>query len=1454
MGAGLEYGIKITADSKLAVGAARQADKALEGLDRRGKAVTATAQKQTRSSGRQTQALRTLTKETQKASSKLSSLERQTRVQTRAVLKAAKANRDAARAIAAGRAATERARVASRAAEAQHRRTASSAVNLASAMRLVGGLSLALMARQAITVADSWTLMEGRMSLVVRTGESVSTVMGDLHRRAQEARADFSSFNKVYFRTARALSQNIRLADKAADVTSILAKSARISGAGAQESAAGLLQLSQALSSGELRGEEFRSVMENIPDVAKRIADGLGEPITALRGLAEAGELTTSRVVTALLSQKDAVEAEFKKLPRTVAEAWVQLRNDITKELGEGSRATNATGGLTDAIDRLRTAVSTVVPVVVGLLSATTSLAAVAADNLDIIVALASGYGAARVALKAFTAVQALNLGTMVKARVVTLGMTALMAGNYARALKVATIGWRGLTAAMVANPIGAVAVGIGVVTAALVGWGLSSDEAADKTARLADEASRLDKEMKKVNEILRTAGATRLKTYTDQNKLLLEREKGDLLKLQDDLRRVSSAIPDQPLSDPGHIGGVLGLNTRAVNDWLKTVQAASPVVAELKQDIDDKLTSIAALEKGIKAAEKALKDYTTTSTETANKKLLQHFEGLLKVLDPAAQRTLDLAKAYGALRAARQAGRISEDEHAAYLERLRSDLYPDALVYTEKTVEVLRLEAETLGLSERQRESALIVRRAENEAKKRGLALTEENIDAIRREAGALYDAKKAIEARQKAEQQAARRLENLYRNAAETIQRSLSDAIYDGLNGSLKGVKDFFKSIVNLWKRQVASRLTLNILGKGGPGASISGGIASLLGITAAGLGGSGTFPSGSVAAPGTASGPPNSPLGLLSAGIGKLGDSINDFGKSLGFGKSAASRITDDAVATGTVPVDASGAVKGTPLLLKTFGEGLAIGGLTAGLLGGDSTGGAIGGGLGSIAGTALGGELGGLIGGVVLGTVGGFLKSLFTKTPRAGTRLWTDAGGVLKHGTIRTKGKADQGVVSGLFGLFGSQLDALATSLGASVRGGLSLGEIGYRKDRFFFDPTANARLKHLGRPSRDLDTRTFGSEDGAIKAALAHALRAGAITGVGEEVAAFLKRTTAETIDRVLLNLDFLKVYDQLAGTTRHVSEAEKNIKALNDRFIQAARQARKLGLAVEPVFGAWQRELDKLRSDFETSVRLGLGDITDPARSELTRLRDEQIKRLEEALALGADIGLVQKLNAQEWQRAIERLDGQVNSLFRQYDKSLSLFKRDLVFGSDSLVAPVEQLRAAEVRFADLTARVRGGDEDAASGIFEAARQLLDISRSAFGSSATYGSREAFVRTTLESLRAQLPRTDIAALAGEIGPAALSEKQINNLTETVERGQREMITLLGEIADNTAGSGSGTGPGAGGPGYGPGYGDGYGGGYIGGFAGGSRAGFQGDLRAPERIGVRVNLAARAARR
>src|SRR5574338_259213 len=95
------------------------------------------------------------------------------------------------------------------------------------------------------------------------------------------------------------------LRHRALSLTESISQALRISGASAAEAQSSLLQFGQALASGVLRGEEFNSVVENSPRLAKALADGLNVPIGRLRKLAAEGRLTADVVVNALMSQKD---------------------------------------------------------------------------------------------------------------------------------------------------------------------------------------------------------------------------------------------------------------------------------------------------------------------------------------------------------------------------------------------------------------------------------------------------------------------------------------------------------------------------------------------------------------------------------------------------------------------------------------------------------------------------------------------------------------------------------------------------------------------------------------------------------------------------------------------------------------------------------------------------------------------------------------------------------------------------------------------------------------------------------------------------------------------------------------------------------------------------------------------------------------------------------------------
>lgn len=125
-----------------------------------------------------------------------------------------------------------------------------------------------------------------------------------------------------------------------------------ISGASGQESAAGMMQLSQALASGRLNGDELRSVMENMPALARAIADGLGVGVGQLRAMGTAGELTGQRVFRALLSQTDRVRREFETMPDTVERAMTRMENSVERfraALGQRINASSFIRGLFNA-------------------------------------------------------------------------------------------------------------------------------------------------------------------------------------------------------------------------------------------------------------------------------------------------------------------------------------------------------------------------------------------------------------------------------------------------------------------------------------------------------------------------------------------------------------------------------------------------------------------------------------------------------------------------------------------------------------------------------------------------------------------------------------------------------------------------------------------------------------------------------------------------------------------------------------------------------------------------------------------------------------------------------------------------------------------------------------------------------------------------------------------------
>lgn len=211
--------------------------------------------------------------------------------------------------------------------------------------------------RRAVQAAEDWRLIEGKIDLVSDSTAQLLANQQALFSLSQETYQEFGNSATLYTRMANATKELDLQQQSLLDVTDLVNKSLVISSSTAAEQSSTITQLSQALASGVLRGEEFNAIMENGNRVAIALADGLGVTLGELRALAMEGELTAERVISALLSQKDAIDSEFARMPVRIEQSFTVLDNSITRFVGQADSAVGASQGIADAIRDISAAI-----------------------------------------------------------------------------------------------------------------------------------------------------------------------------------------------------------------------------------------------------------------------------------------------------------------------------------------------------------------------------------------------------------------------------------------------------------------------------------------------------------------------------------------------------------------------------------------------------------------------------------------------------------------------------------------------------------------------------------------------------------------------------------------------------------------------------------------------------------------------------------------------------------------------------------------------------------------------------------------------------------------------------------------------------------------------------------------------------------------------------------------
>jgi len=238
--------------------------------------------------------------------------------------------------------------------------------------RAFGAIGAALSVRAILAQAEAYQQLQNRLRVVVDGTSALRDTTERLFAIAQETRSSFQGTVELYARLANSAKELGTSQDDLLKFTERVNKAIILSGASATEAQAGLIQLAQGLSSGALRGDELRSVLEQLPTVADTIAKSLGVTRGELRTLGSEGKITAQVVLDAFVKAGQGIDEDFKKTVPTLGQAFTALGNSLLKFIGEADQLTGVTRAIAAAVNFAAQNVDILAAAVIGLGTAIT--------------------------------------------------------------------------------------------------------------------------------------------------------------------------------------------------------------------------------------------------------------------------------------------------------------------------------------------------------------------------------------------------------------------------------------------------------------------------------------------------------------------------------------------------------------------------------------------------------------------------------------------------------------------------------------------------------------------------------------------------------------------------------------------------------------------------------------------------------------------------------------------------------------------------------------------------------------------------------------------------------------------------------------------------------------------------------------------------------------------------
>lgn len=230
--------------------------------------------------------------------------------------------------------------------------------------RVAGAIAASLVVdwgKAFLVAADNMSQLNARIERLTGSAATASQTMQSLMRISSATGGSLQDTAKLWETLSTALRDTGATNGQVIQLTETLQKIGRIGGSSAEEMANALRQFGQSISSGTVRAEEFNSILEQMPELARQIAAGMGVSIGELRQLMLDGKLTAEDALNAIQKQTGSVNAEFEKLPRTLSQANTALTNSFLSMIDSVNQATGASTGLVAVIDSMSAALDRLV-------------------------------------------------------------------------------------------------------------------------------------------------------------------------------------------------------------------------------------------------------------------------------------------------------------------------------------------------------------------------------------------------------------------------------------------------------------------------------------------------------------------------------------------------------------------------------------------------------------------------------------------------------------------------------------------------------------------------------------------------------------------------------------------------------------------------------------------------------------------------------------------------------------------------------------------------------------------------------------------------------------------------------------------------------------------------------------------------------------------------------------